>query len=569
MNRLLARAVGLTRDLEVARARRARSAEEEALRSHLRADDERFRRAMLRHGEQDVLLGTDASGIGYHLAVPDLAGLFAWISAATGAGKSRLLGAILWQLVQLVVFAGLGAVILFDMKGELSDLLLRQVAAYAATLSPEARCELVSRLIVLRFFTGPYLVEWNLFARDPSVPIAAQAHAWAETLEATQGHELGLRQSPATTLTTALGIEAGRTPLEWRYLLYNPAELAAIAERSSLPEARVYVATRMARERAAIDGVAARLDGLLRVEPIKAALAGPGMLDLRRCFQPGTLTVCDLGTGVPLGAESQKKGLAAPTLTRLVWAGFDTHGSRSGFTVIAADELQEAILPATARHIQRVVTTGRSYGLGFWSCHQSAAQLPAELQAILSTNVRLRILGRSGEDDARRAVEWLPKTGLVPKPRLPGIPAPEGPALMSEGEELRHRIAEIGRLPARTFLVADRSAPFGPRLVRAPDFSPPQWDEIDPEVTDAVLRGSVGQPREELVRRAREIEERAAAAVLSQAPSSAPARARRTARELPDVVTRAGRRGRTDAPAPLLPDVVSRTSRRRAGGDVP
>lgn len=544
------RLAGLSRATELARARSACAQDERALRGQLASDAARLHTAMTqRAGHPHVVLGTTSGGTRYVLPVADFHGLFGQITASTGSGKSYLAGQVLADLLVFAVFTGLAAVIVFDMKGELADLTLRWIGGYLARLSWSARQAVFSRLLVLRFFKGAYLPEWNLLARDPAVPILTQAHAFAETMEAALGTELGIRQSPATTALTALGVETARSTLALRYLLHDPDTCAHLAEQSGIPDVRLYVHTRLERERTALDGVAARLDALLRVEPIKAALAGPGILDLRRCYIPGTITILDLG-GAPLGAESQKRALAALTLTRLTWAGFDAPERPPGaFTMIIADELQEALVPATVRHVERVVTTGRSSHLGLLSIHQSVEQLPAELRAILSTNVRLRVLGRSGEADARLSAEWLPHTGLLPNPRLPGMPAPAHPEFLSEAQELRHRIAELGKLPRQTFLVADRAAAFGPCVLRAPDFHPPTWDELDSEIAEAVQRGAVGQPRAELVRRAREIEEQAASALLTSLRTRPPSSRRRTM-----------------SATPTLPDVVTPATRRRGGG---
>lgn len=523
--------------------------EQEAWSAELSADERRMADLMERRGrEAHVVLGAAVRAGGqYRVGLGDLGGMFAWVSAGTGSGKSRLAGGLVEQLVR-AAGAGKLAVVVLDMKGELADLTLRSLAE---TLSSDgATAEPRRRPITIRPFAGSYLPELQLLLPERSIPPLTQAHAVAETLEATVT-DLGIRQSGALTMLVALAVEAGLSLLDLRWLLYDQARVRALAETSALPEARLFVRTRLAREAAAtIDGVGARLDAILRVGALKAALAGPGMVDFRRSFEPGAVTILDLG-GAPLGAEGAKRAFAAILLTRLTWAAFDASRQVRCPTIIVADEIQEALTPSTIHHVERIVTTGRSYGLGLWSVHQSVAQLPRELQTILNTNVRLRVIGRSGADDAKASLEWLPVTGRRQCPRGPEKGSHSGPQFLSPSEEQRLRMQELGRLPLRHFLVADRLAPFPAPIIEARAYDPPAWETIPGAAREAILRGAVGRPREDLLAHANEIE-RSAAASLDRAPQP----------------TRRGRLGADLTPA-ALPDAFVRRRRAAEDGDVP
>ncbi len=510
------------------------------------ADRERFE-AVMRKRLRGFLLGRHGE-TEYRVPATEIPGQFCWLTAATGSGKSRLVGGILHEFLIRIVSNEPISIVLVDLKGELADLALR-AAAEVAMRHPAEAPRFLERLHVLRFFSPRHLPEWQVLRREPSAGLLTQAHGVAEALEGASA-ALGVRQESATTFLVALAIEQGLSLLELRALLYaGPKRLGELAERSSLAEARLYVRGRLIREKAqTLDGVIARLDALLRCESLKAACAGPGMFDCRRAYAPGAITILDFG-GAPLGAEDAKRTLATVAMTRLAWAAFAPDRKVEGATAVFCDEIQEAG-PGVFPHVERIVTTGRSFGLGLWSVHQGAHQLPAELRAVLDTNVRIRILGRSGEADARTATEWLPSTGRMPRPRLPGEPPGDSPRFLGHAEELRSRISELGSLPARHFLVAERMAPFLPRVIETPPFDPMAWARIPEQVREAVQRGAVGVPRSELEARARRIEDAAVTRLLAEERPRRPARAGASgdAEPLPNVVALHAARSRGRMP---------------------
>jgi hypothetical protein len=546
---------GFSRQREVELARASRAQGERQLRSTLDADESRFREAMAERARRPhVQLGTAEGGVPYLLPLQDLTGTFAWVTAGTGSGKSRFIASVGERLIALGERGERVATIIFDLKGgedSLSDLALRAVAAKAAALPNARRRNFLAKVVTLRFFAGDFLPELQLLRREPAVAPVVQAHAVAEILDHAIQTNLGARQANALGAILALAIESGLSLLDLRYLLYDPARIVALAARSEIPEVRLYVKTRLGRENAmTIDGLAARLDALLRVDAIKAALAGPRMFDFRRCFEPGTVTVIDLGSP-PMGAESAKAALAAMVFTRLTWATFDPTRRVSGATCIFADEIQECVkTPSTLDHLARLTSTGRAFHTGLWSIHQGATQLPGNLQELLAQNVQLRVVGRGSAAESHAAAEWIPRTGRVPRPRLSGTPPGERPEFLSDADELRMRVAALARLERQHFLVGDRAASFTSRTIMAPTMNPPRWSAVDPVIREAVLRGSVGVSRAELLSRASAIETEAARIQEARQP---------------DDDARSGKRSR-GARASEMPDVAS-TRRPRRGGE--
>lgn len=566
----LIRLAGGTQRGHVTQAREARAREVEALHAHLDADETRFEEtARARDLVTSILLGETAERVPYRVPQNFFEGSSAWVTASTGAGKTRFAAHLVMELVHAALRGLPVSVICLDMKGgedSLADLTLRAIASLIARASA-LRDRLLAQLLTVSFFASPFLVPWQVLATDGAVDPLTQAAGLAEILDAIIGRGLGARQESSLTLLLAAGIDARKNLIEVRHALDDRSRLAELFARSRLPEVRRF-APRIAREsQSSLDGLGARIDLLTRSTSAKALLAGSQALDLHPCFEPGAVTVVDVG-GAPIGAEGPASALGAITLAYLTHAIFDSRRRVRGFTVIVTDEIQSAALSASNVHcLERILTLGRSFGVSLISCHQSAAQLPSEIRTILSTNIAMRVIGTSGADDARLSAEYLPRTGRLQKPRLPGMPPPERPDFLSASEEERVRVAELGRLPRQHFLVADRREPFQPRVVVAPRFAPPAWSALDSGLRAAVLRGRAGRPREELTRQARDLEERL---LGDDEPASLDA-SDETATPALTVPRRRPRAAATKPKRtedlPEFPDVVGpRTGRRRQGG---
>jgi hypothetical protein len=478
----LMRAAGYDRRRERVLAEASRSAERRALGEDNVADQTRFRQAMERLSRtQTVELGTSADDVPYQIALDDLVSLPAWITGGTGGGKTRFVGSFVARVLAELAGGAPVSVVVVDGKGETVDHLLRSTAAIIERL-PRSRWDaILSRLHTLRFFGRSFLPSWPLLEPVPDVPIATQADAIAEVLsELAADATVGPRQRSTLAAVLALAIEFRVPAVALPWLLAAPTEVTALAARSSLPSVRLDLSRFEREPPGSVDGLVARLGTLLRVPAIKAVLSGEAPFDFGACFEPGSITALGLD-GADLGARSAVRALGSLAISALANAAFDPRRSVRGKTIILLDEPQTFLTSVSLAQLERLVTLGRSFGAGgVFFIHQGPTQLPQEFGSLLTTNIPLRVIGRSSEQDALASAEWLPRTGRVPRPHDAGWRGQTGSRFLSEGEERRFRALEIGRLPERHFVVADRRTSFGSRVVRAPAFDPPDWQEIDP-----------------------------------------------------------------------------------------
>lgn len=529
------------------RARAVELVDRRALSVETDADVVRFQAESARaRAAAHVGLGVTPDGP-YPLALPELLRSHALVTGSSGSGKTFLVTAILGEVLAHMARGAQVAVIVFDMKGEATDLLLRLAARFAERDPSFAR----DRLQVLRVFHGRHLVPWQLLAQDPSVAPAAQASAIAETIEATVRVATGIRQTSALSAVLLLAIERGWSLLELRYLIHAPEILSRAAESSRFPHLRTYFRDRFQREGAVtIDGLSARFDVLLGADELRAMFGAESTAPLQDAFRPGRLTVID-ASGAPLGSRELSRAMGALFFERLSWCVFDPNRPLTADVLLVGDEIQEAATERVLGAIERIETLGRSFRTHLWTVHQTTEQLPRELLNILSTNVSVRIAGRASQRDLSELSEWLPATGTVARSREIWEAPARGPQFLSPAEEQRAAGERLRGLPRQHFLISDRRRSFAARFVRASDLTVPAWSGFPPALREAVERGAWGVPRETLLDHAREVEERAAAMSASSSPPATNARQPvgrgrsrgRVAEDLPQDLPAWGRRG--------------------------
>lgn len=520
-------------------AEASRAREQRAVIEALEADEVAFEKSMAQVARKPhVTLGATQRGVSYRISVEDLVSLPSWVTAATGAGKSRFCGSFMEQLIARIAAGEPLSLVEIDGKGEGADMTLRSVTRQAERLRGSERDRFLQRVRVLRFFDDRFLPTWNILAPQPGVAAPAQADAVADVLsEVVADATVGPRQRATLAGVLSLGVEFGVPFAALPWLLSAPQQVAALAAQSRFASVRLQLSRFEREPQGSIDGLLARISTILRIPSLKAVFSARDPLSFTASFEPGTITVIDFG-GAPFGALSAVRAVGSLAVAGLANAAFDPRRVVRSRCLLVVDEPQVFATGVALEHFQRIMSLGRSFGAGgLMLVHQGPTQLAPTFLDLLSTNVTLRVIGRSSEADASAASEWLPITHAVSRPRAPGARRGGESRFLSDGEERRHRIGEIGHLPARHFLVADRRVATQPRIVQAQFYEPPRWDQLDPTIAERIRRGAIGVPRAELEARVVEIEEQASR-MHEEANAGAPEQGRRRgrSRKTPNVV---------------------------------
>lgn len=551
MNRFVRRAFGVPRAEEVRRAREAERRELEALHVHRDRDTRAFAAEMRRRAQvQHIALGMCPPDVPYRIDLADLfATTHAWITGATFSGKSRLAGALVEEVLQLLLAGHPLAVVVVALEGDLVTTTQRALGGLLRRAPAMRRDAVLSRLLVARFAGGRFLVPWNIFACPPGVTFQSHGNTVAEVLAHVLDVQLGHRQRPSLAKLIARMSRLDLPPNALRLLVDRPELIPVLGAPSEDPFEASYFSHRFAREATSLDGIGSLLDALLGLDDaLRGALVGPGTIDFRACLRPGSVSLFDFA-----GQGSAGRALAGLTLHALLGASQSAARHVEGPVLIVIDEVQRAFTPSTAALLADALATARHARVALALVNQSLTNLPREFVHLASTNIRYRWLGRSGEADAAAAQEFLPRAGTVPRSRPPFSSPAERPEYLSRAEELAFRIAECGALPQGEFFLTERSAPFATRRFIAPRFDPPAWNSLPADLRNALERGAFGVPRTELIRRGRAFED----AFLRSLTASAV-----------DAGDTAPRSRRPRHAAPATPDAVTRaaTWRRRSGG---
>lgn len=360
----------------------------------------------------------------------DAAGLRAWITGASGGGKTYEALAILLQLLRRPFVLWV-----FDFKGELADLLMNTVLP-ALACRPEGRW-LLGRVHVIDPF-GEETPALRITEPEPGVPRHVQAMTLSATMQEVLNADHGLRMERAFLFGGALSIEL-RQPLTALARWFREPELfGQMAARSSDPLIRDYAANVFPKEpRPSLQALGSRLDLLFFLPEIRRAFEAPSCVSFNDLCQEGVF-IFRVG-GAPAGSEAVEAAIGSLLIGRATRAIMGRVVEADTLPLLMLfDEGQRAIRSRDMDHLERVLTQARFKRSSFVFCNQDMeAQLPRDFAHLLRTNTSTEFIFRANPEDASRVARHLPMT-------VPGVPE----------SDQRQAIADvITHLPNREFIL--------------------------------------------------------------------------------------------------------------------
>lgn len=404
----------------------------------------------------------------------------AWITGATGSGKSFF---VLGVLLQVLKHAR-ETVVVVDFKGELSQI-LRETVLPALAMLPGGE-GIADELRVIRPFDKSRVPALRITAPEDGVSREVQAHAIASCVEDALGEALGSRMNRIFLKLTSLAIELGRPLPEVLRWLENPLLLTRDARLSQDSRTRAYAAGSFTHEnRQTLDALMSRLDTFFFLPETSAALSAPSCVSFQECLSSG-VTIIDVGDP-PAGAERVAKfwaGVLGGRLTRAILSREVTDRSRRAWVVW--EEFQEALGGSQTEQFSRLLALARYKKVSLWFANQQPAQVAAAQPALvraLRTNAGLEAAFRCNLEDARALAHAMPL-----------------PAAGSATESRQTLLESLTRLPDRVYLLWLKQARFRAQKVRSPRLDLRQLTDAAqrcPRGTrERLLRGTVSFPRD-------------------------------------------------------------------------
>lgn len=409
------------------------------------------------------------------------------VTGSSGCGKS---GFVTQLLLTLLASPRPVRAVVLDPKGELAAELLRFLSA----LPRKALRGLTSDDVVTIAPFGRYGVPLNPLAPVPGLAPEAQARLVGSVVADLADGGLGPRMRVILERMALAFSAAGGSLAELRRALTDAAFRARVAARVPDPEMRRYLADELGDEPdASVAALAARLHDLLLLPNVRAMLCAEGCVSGATLLEAG-VTIVDTG-GAPQGMASVGRFLSALLYSRVTAAVFARpEANRDVPVVVVVDEAHEA-LKSAEDDVERMLTQARWKGVCCWLATQSVAQIPARLLPVVRTNAKWFAAFRPDPADLAHLDAFLPLTGRRPDPHRPD-------RLMSEADERKALLRELGRLPDREAFLVDTSSGAADvmRTLNLP-FARARAasDALPPAEAEAWRRGRAGVPFADLV----------------------------------------------------------------------
>lgn len=385
----------------------------------------------------------------FQVPAAELAAGHGSIAGASGSGKTRLVEAVLCQLIP----KGDVNFVILDAKSELTDDLLGVcLPALVARTRDES---LLDRLTVVRPF-GERPAQLNVTLPEPGVSTEAQATSIAVSIEEALDEQFGgrMRVNLPQLIGCAIGLRRPLTAIiDW---LADPHALLREMVRCPDPHLRDFARLQLPKEsRESLQAIAARLRGLLFLPETRRALGASSCVSFPELLnRPGGITIIDVGTP-PAGSERLTRLFGALIFGRLVRAILSRPVTAGAPQVVCLmEEAQEVLGRNEARSLTRLLSLARHRRCAVWTTNQSRAQLLSvdrTLDQALRVNAAFQIQFRASLEDAKAFAHLLPRS-------------------KSAGVRGRTQAVErLTRLPRRSFYFALRTKQLTTRL-RSPLF---------------------------------------------------------------------------------------------------
>jgi hypothetical protein len=423
----------------------------------------------------------------------------------TGSGKSSLVQFMLLDLIRrqnpshphhiaTTVFA-------LDMKGDSFNRMIDFLATSREVL-PHVTADSV---VTIDLFSD-HGVSLNPFHRIESIDPEVQASGIAELLETLFQNGMGPRMRPMATLLclAILDLDRPGSFLDMLAVLTDEQAAAALAYRAKNKRAQAYV-ERLWREPASTrDALRARLEGLLLVPKVRAALCSPRKALTGSELLESPLTLVSAGYP-PQGFEHLSIFFGRLLFGRLSAAVFARRVTRNTQqAVLVLDEWQNLLgssggsAGGTVAAVERLLAMARSQATSLWLINQLDAQISKispHLLEIITGNVGMEVLFSPSPQATKRLAPLFGLRGTQVDSAAPD-------RVLGRDAELRMLAERLATQPIRHAVVADHIAKRAVEF-RTPTVPYQELDRrlavLDPEVRRAMHIGSRSVPYQELL----------------------------------------------------------------------
>lgn len=411
------------------------------------SDDVGVGHVTLRDGRRKAVALTRGFLRQSHLAIP---------CGSTGSGKTTM--AV--EFLDRVLDDPGERLLAIDPKGDVSSA-LRERYFPARAAGPDGGA-FAARLRYLRAFAGGQPPPLRLTLPEPGVAPNVQAMSLGVALAEVAGVELSLPAVHTFAKLARVAIERGAALTEIVRWIARPELFARIACNSRDEEIRQFGAHGFQHEhKGVLRSLKARIEGVLLLPSVRAALEAPGCIDFARSLEEHHLLI-DL-SNPPAGEEAAVRMLGGPLIGRFTRAILNRRlHADSPHVWLAIDEVQEVLTNGgyEASSLDRILALSRARRVSLLTINQLSAQLPRRLREAIRANTGAELFFRASEADAKLLSTVLP--------------VPEDAERPSEARRaLIRRIMGLKRREAALWVKTAR-VPLG--FIRAPKVD---FDELD------------------------------------------------------------------------------------------